>query len=155
MSTLLAVDLGLRTGLALYGGDGRLRWYRSQHYGNVAQLRRAVPTLLADEPDLAWIFIEGGGNLANVWLKAAERRGIRTSQLAAETWREDLLRARQQRTGRDAKQHADSLAREIIAWSGLARPKSLRHDAAEAILVGLWGVTQIGWLTSLPDELRR
>lgn len=30
MSALLAVDLGVKTGLALYGQDGRLLWYRSQ-----------------------------------------------------------------------------------------------------------------------------
>ena len=37
---LLAVDLGLRTGLAAFGDDGRLRWYRSQHFGSTASLRR-------------------------------------------------------------------------------------------------------------------
>ena len=38
------------------------------------------------------------------------------------------------------KQAADGLAREIIEEHGAKRPTSLRHDAAEAILVGYWAV---------------
>lgn len=47
MSALLAVDLGVRTGFACYGEDGRRRWYRSQNYGSAARLRRAIPGALA------------------------------------------------------------------------------------------------------------
>jgi hypothetical protein len=35
------VDLGLRSGLALFGSDGRLRWYRSQNFGSQSRLKRA------------------------------------------------------------------------------------------------------------------
>jgi hypothetical protein len=31
----------------------------------------------------------------------------------------------------------------------------MRDDMAEAILVGLWGLLQIGWLDNLPEPLRR
>ena len=62
--SLLAVDVGLRTGLALYGADGKLVWYRATSFGN----------------------------------------------------------------------------RE-------------RHDAAEAILAGLWGVLEMGWLRRIPAAL--
>jgi hypothetical protein len=41
----------------------------------------------------------------------------------------------------------------VIEWSGAARPTSLRHDAAEAILIGLWGLLEAGWMGRLPDEL--
>ena len=71
MAALLAVDLGVRGGVACYGDDGRLRWYRSQNFG------------------------------------------------------------------------------------GAPRPTSLRHDAADAIMIGLWGVLSAGWLRRLPDLLRR
>ncbi|MBI4581226.1 MAG: hypothetical protein HY718_16105 [Planctomycetes bacterium] len=57
------------------------------------------------------------------------------------------------RTGPQAKRHAGTLARRAIEWSGAARPTSLRHDAAEAILIGLYGVVQVGWLPRLPAEL--
>ncbi|HEX2081336.1 MAG TPA: hypothetical protein VHG08_26770 [Longimicrobium sp.] len=76
MGSLLAVDLGLRTGLALYGGDGRLRWYRSQNFGTAARLRRAVHGTLRELPEVRWLVIEGGGNLAEIWTREAERIGI-------------------------------------------------------------------------------
>ena len=150
MATLLAIDVGLRAGLALYGDDGRLRWYRSQNFGAPARLRRAVYALLQELPDLQWLVIEGGGPLAEIWQKEAARREVQVIQTSAETWRQQLLYPRQQRTGVDAKHHADRLAHSIIDWSGAPRPTSLRHDAAEASLIGLWGVLQVGWLTEAP-----
>lgn len=151
MASLLAVDLGLRAGLALYGDDGRLRWYRSQNFGALPRMRRAAHSILHELPDLQWLVIEGGGPLAEIWQKEAARREVRMIQTSAEVWRQALLYPRQQRSGADAKQYADPLARRIIDWSGAPRPTSLRHDAAEAILIGLWGVLQVGWLTSVPD----
>jgi hypothetical protein len=155
MPTLLAVDLGLRTGLALYRHDGRLAWYRSHHFGSAAQLRQGVPGLLALEADLTHVIIEGGGNLAEIWLRAADRRAIAARQIDAATWRAQLLYDREQRSGQRAKQSAGELARRVIAWSGAARPTALRHDTAEAILIGLWGVLEVGWLDRLPPEVRR
>ncbi len=154
---LLAVDLGLRTGLALFGGDGRLIWYRSHNLGTVARLKRAVPSVLRLDdagapPDQ--LVLEGPKNLADAWTRVAEKRGVPVRLIGAEAWRPALLHSRQQRSGKDAKRHADDLARRVIRWSGAAGPTSLRHDAAEAILVGLWGVLQLGWLEKLPGELR-
>ncbi|HEX5871554.1 MAG TPA: hypothetical protein VFY65_14105 [Longimicrobium sp.] len=155
MGSLLAVDLGLRTGLALYGADGRLRWYRSQNFGTATRLRRGVHGVLRDLPEVRWLVLEGGGNLAEIWTREAERIGISVHRIAAETWRERLLYAREQRTGASAKHHAGDLARQVIDWSAAPRPTSLRHDAAEAILAGLWGVLHVGLLDQLPPELRR
>ena len=58
-------------------------------------------------------------------------------------------------SGTQAKQTADELARRVINWSEAPRPTSLRHDAAEAILVGLWGALEVGWLERAPTEVRR
>ncbi len=150
---LLAVDLGVRTGLALYGDDGRLRWYRSQNYGSAARLRRGAAAQLDALPRLAWLVLEGGGPLAELWRKEGERRALEVLVTGAETWRQRLLLPREQRTGVQAKRVADTLARRVVEWSGAPRPTSLRHDAAEAILVGLWGVLEVGWLDRLPDGL--
>lgn len=155
MATLLAVDLGLKTGLALYGQDGRLVWYRSQNFGTAARLRRGVPGVLAALVDLTWLIIEGGGPLATIWIREATRRQITVRQIGAEAWRRHLLYAREQRTGGQAKEHAALLARQVIAWSGARRPTSLRDDAAEAILIGLWGVLGVGWLAQVPETVRR
>jgi hypothetical protein len=155
MGDLLAVDLGLRTGLALYGADGRLRWYRSQNFGTATRLRRAVHGLLRELPEVRWVVLEGGGNLAEIWTREAERVGMAVHRIAAERWREQLLYTREQRTGSQAKHHAGDLARRVIEWSAATRPTSLRHDAAEAILVGLWGALHVGLLEQVPPEVRR
>ncbi len=154
MSDLLAVDLGVRTGLAVYGGHGRLVSYRSRNFGSGPRLKRAIPALLEELPGLNWIVIEGGGPLACAWLREGLRRGLQVRQIGTEAWRERLLYARQRRTGEQAKQAADSMARRVIDWSGAPRPTSLRHDAAEAILIGLWGVLEFGLLGSLPREVQ-
>jgi hypothetical protein len=153
--TLLAVDLGLKTGLALYGADGRLRWYRSKNFGTASRLKRGTHTILAELPTLAYVVIEGGGPLAEIWAREAERRNIVARLVSAETWRQALLHPRERRTAAQAKQFADTLARQVIDWSAAARPTSLRHDAAEAILIGLWGVLAVGWLERLPPGLSR
>lgn len=155
MTSLLAVDLGLRTGLALYSNDGRLQWYRSQHYGTRSQLKRGVYVLVKENADLTWIIVEGGGSLADIWMREAERRGIKAHQIQADVWRRRLLFDREHRHSAQAKQTADDFARRVIAWADAPRATSLRHDAAEAILIGLWGVLEIGWLDEMPDALRR
>lgn len=155
MTALLAVDLGVRTGFACYDEDGRLRWYRSRNFGSAARLRRAVPALLQEPPDITRVVVEGGGPLAAIWAREAERLDVLMLQVSAETWRELFLLPREQQSGEQAKAVAGRLARRVIEWSGAPRPTSLRHDAAEAILVGLWGVLQAGWLRRLPPDLLR
>lgn len=155
MKTLLAVDLGLKTGLALYGEDGKVIWYRSHNFGTTDRLRRAVHGILKGAPEVSAMVIEGGGNLAVVWEKEALARGVAVHKVGAEVWRQVFLLPREQRSGPDAKRHAGELARRVIDWSGAARPTSLRHDAAEAILIGLWGVLHFGWLETVPKAIQR
>jgi hypothetical protein len=155
VASLLAVDVGLRTGLALYGGDGRLLWYRSQNFGTAERLRRGVHGVIGGLlPHLGCMVVEGGGRLAEIWEKEAAKRHVPTVRIAAETWREQLLLPRDRRSGAQAKHTADEVARRVIEWSGAPRATSLRHDAAEAILIGLWGVLHAGWLEALPAPLR-
>ncbi len=154
MPSLLAVDLGLRTGLALYDHDGRLRWYRSQNFGARSRLKRGVHGLLNDLPDVALLILEGG-SLAEPWHSEAGRRAVAVRQIDAATWRRALLLDREQRDGASAKRNAGELARRVIEWSAAPKPTSLRHDAAEAILIGLWGVLEVGWLTAMPEAVRR
>jgi hypothetical protein len=155
MGSLLAVDLGIKTGLALYGQDGRLCWYRSKNYGSVVRLKRDIHNLLGDIPDLILMVLEGGGTLAAQWEREAKRKNIPVKLVQAEQWRKQFLYPREQLTGPEAKRHAEGIARKIIAWSGLPRPVSLRHDAAEAVLIGMWAVTEAGWLKDPPREIRR
>lgn len=150
MRFLLAVDLGLKTGLALYGEDGKLRWYRSKNFGTTARLKRAVYGALKEIPGLAMLVIEGGGGIAEIWEHEAARHGIPVCRITAEHWRERLLYPRERRSGAMAKDIATGLAERVIVCSGLRRPTAPRHDASEAILIGLWGVIEQGWLERLP-----
>jgi hypothetical protein len=133
---------------------GRLVWYRSRNFGTADRLRRAIRHLFTEMDALQILVIEGGGPLADIWTREAARRNITVRRIGADQWRKELLYPRQQRTGPQAKRSADPLARRVIEWSDAPRPTSLRHDAAEAILIGLWGVLQTGWLPALPDSLR-
>jgi hypothetical protein len=70
----------------------------------------------------------------------------------AHEWRPSFLYPREQRDGAAAKAHAMRLAAQVVEWSGTkgVSASALGHDAAEAILVGLFGVVQAGWLRELP-----
>lgn len=142
---LLAVDLGLRAGLARYGADGELSWYRSTRFANRGVVRRAVAGILAEAAPLAWLVVEGDRHLGELWVRAAERAGVRVMGVTAERWREALLLPREQRSGAAAKRRALGRAREIIGASSAPNPTSLTHDAAEAVLIGRWAVAALGW----------
>jgi hypothetical protein len=150
MATLLSVDLGIKTGWALYAHTGKLVSYGSHNFGSQKRLKQGAHYYLMLHSDLAYLVIEGGGPLATIWAREASKRNIPCRQIAAEDWRRILLLPREQRNSLQAKQSAISLAHEIIIWSKLSRPTSLRHDTAEAILIGLWGVLEVGWLQNSP-----
>lgn len=147
---LLAVDLGLRTGLATFGNDGRLIWHRSHHFAGTKQLRRGCRRVLNELGSATWLVAEGDRRLFEIWEREASRRNIQTQHVGAEIWRRKILLDREQRSGAHAKGAAYKLALRVIEWSGIRRPTSLRHDTAEAILIGLWGVLDVGWLDQLP-----
>ena len=153
MSTLLAVDLGSRCGLALYDEGGTLLWYRSCHFGSRDALKRAVFGIMRPIEGLSVLVLEGDRSLGDIWAKFARKWKIEVIRTGAERWRKDLLLSRQRTSGVSAKAAADGLARRVIAWSGAPRPTSLRHDAAEAILIGLWGLLQKEWLSEVPPEI--
>ena len=151
--SLLAIDLGLRLGVAVYGPDGRLERYRSQHYASRAKLKGAVYGIMSEAPGIEVLVLEGDRALGELFARLARKRGARVIWTDAHQWRRALMPPKDRRSGADAKQTADGLARAVIEWSGARRPTSLRHDAAEAILIGLWGAHHVGWLDALPEEI--
>ena len=155
MESLLAVDVGLKTGLALFGRDGRLRWYRSRKLDSPAGLKKIARALLEENLEIGWLVLEGGGALADIWKREARLRNIVLLHVCAEVWRKRLLYPREQRTGLAAKRNAGALARRIIEWSCAPRPTSLRSDAAESILIGTWGVLELGWIEDLPGSVKK
>jgi len=149
---LLAVDVGLHTGLALFSAQPQLLWYRSHHISAPAKLKKVISKLLREHPRPNYLLLEGGGPLAELWLSEAEKLSIDANQIHAQQWRERLFYARQYRNGPQAKREADGLARQVIELLGGKKPTSLRHDTAEAILIGIYGLLQLGWLAQWPLE---
>lgn len=103
---------------------------------------------------MRWLVVEGDAALAQIWDRAGQRRGAVCLRVPAERWRALLLHPSEQRNGAQAKRHAGRLARLVIDHAGITRPTNLRHDAAEAILAGLWGCLEVGLLDAVPAPLR-
>ena len=76
---LLAVDIGLHTGLAFFSSDQKLLWYRSHHLPTAAKLKIMIGKLLRQNPRPDYLYLEGGGLLADLWIKEAARLGIQTA----------------------------------------------------------------------------
>jgi hypothetical protein len=144
---VLAIDLGLRTGLACFDIDDDtgldcLQWFRSQHYADVPTLKRAVSGVLYEAAGahvLSAVVMEGDLRLGDVWRKLAVKRGAHVMRVAPETWRADMLLPSQQRNGESAKHHAHTIARDAIERGVAPRPRTpINDDVAEAIAIGVW-----------------
>jgi hypothetical protein len=154
MEFLLSVDLGIRTGLAMFRSDGKLCWFRSQNFGSAARLRRAVPWLLNQEDDLAYVIIEGGGPLLKIWDAELNKRNLEVIKIMADDWRTELLYFREQQNRSDAKANAIVYAGRVIEKISDRRATSLDDNSAEAILIGLYGMERLNWINSTNQFLR-
>lgn len=139
-AVLLAVDAGLRSGLAWFAEDGRVLGYRSTNFGSLHRLKKAVPGILAEFPSLEYLVVEGPRPFDHIWTKIGEKKDLYCRVVPVDTWRKAVLSPGEQRSGCKAKLSAQEKAREIIRQAGAALPTSLNHDAAEAVLIGLWAV---------------
>jgi len=148
MNTLLAIDLGVRTGWASYNDSGFLSGFGSHNYGSAGRLKKAVYPFLKQFKNLEFLIIEGGGKLSKYWEYVATQNSIEVIQTHAHVWRKELFLQKNITYSYKMKKHAERTAREIIEKSNLSQPKDLKHDAAEAILIGFWGCLQIGWLAN-------
>ncbi|MBE0639280.1 MAG: hypothetical protein IH598_12245 [Bacteroidales bacterium] len=155
MEFLLSVDLGIRTGLAMFGSDQKLYWFRSQNFGSSARLRRAIPWLLNQEEDLAYVIIEGGGPLLKIWDAELQRRNLEVIKIMADNWRSELLYYREQQNRSDAKSNAIIYAGKVIEKLSDHKATSLDNNAAEAILIGLYGMQRLNWIRSAGQYMRK
>jgi len=145
MSALMAVDAGVRTGLALLDREGRLLWCRSHNLGTTTRLKKAAARVLFELPHLQFLVVEGGGQTAGIWEHAAAKRNLPCRIIQAEHWREHFLLPRQRASGQKAKAAACALVSTILRREGWSSPTVPGHDAAEAALIGLWAAVQLGW----------
>ena len=145
---LIAIDLGLKSGLAVYDQRGLLS-YRATRFPSARAIKRAAWAVLCEVDALAHVFVEGDKDLAAHWRRAAEKQSLSFQSVRPEQWREGVLLPRQRRAGTIAKRAAMSLAHELIRASAAPAPKvPLTSDVAEAILIGYWATRQLGWCSS-------
>lgn len=152
---LLAVDVGLYTGLAFFNRNAQLLWYCSHHLAGPQQLKRLAARLLRSAPRPTHLYFEGGGALAQIWEKEATTQSLIQVQVQAQQWREHLFHARQYSSSAIAKREAQHLAHKMTRALGGKKPTSLRHDTAEAILIGIYALLELGWLECLPEDKGR
>jgi len=144
MKTILGIDLGIRTGLALFSMDARLIWFRSHNFGTRQRLRKGIYTLLCqilNEWDLLFLIMEGSKDIGKLWMKRGQKIDVPVYFVSPEVWREAMLFTKNLKS-KEAKKQAIKFARKVIVSSGLAPPRTINHNAAEAILIGLWGVKE-------------
>lgn len=154
MEFLLAVDLGVKAGFALFTSEGKLLWYRSQNFGNKTRMKKAIPGILNLDDPIDYLVIEGGGPLRKIWDQQLEKRNIEVIHIMAEDWRNDLLLDREQRKGKLAKEKAHVYAAKIIEELAEKKSGPLNTNTAEAILIGFWGLIKKGWIKNHEAILR-
>jgi hypothetical protein len=130
-AALLAVDLGLKLGLAFFAQDGRLLACRSQNLGTRERLRRdrilrerrPQPVGCRGRPQF-----ESG---------APSRVSGHSRELSAPSAGEQVFHSA--RTIHALKEAAQ-VRHRVAVWSGVVAKGPWRHDAAEAVALGYWAV---------------
>ena len=144
---LIAIDLGLKSGVAIYGSNGLVA-YRATRFPSKRAIKEAAWSVLYGVNGLQHVFVEGDRALAAHWRRAAEQQGLSFQSVAPERWREALLLPRERRSAADAKQSARRHALTLIRASEAPLPKGpLTSDVAEAILIAHWAARSLGWST--------
>ena len=157
---LVALDLGLRFGWAFYTQRGTLIGYGSHHCSGRVQLKKCAYTLIQTLPPESELWIEGGGALLKFWTKPAVKRNLVIHTFHAHQWRKicfDLHSSTlSSLSSKEAKLKAIEKAKNLIELQSqqnqkrhlqkIKKTSTLRHDTAEAILMGWWALLQTEWI---------
>lgn len=172
---LLAVDIGLKSGVALYNRQGALVRYEQFYFdrntlaSDAEELVQQWENDINNETDLAmeyddvgnkpWkithIAMEGAdAKLMNAWADAAPNRSI--LRVSPEEWRSGLLVAKERKSGPDAKAASRLIARQIVGDFGVMEQHSgkFKTDVAEAVVMGFYVARKLGWITREPAVQR-
>ena len=106
-------------------------------------------------PQASYLYIEGGGPLLKAWQKPTFKSLHECTQVHAQQWRIDVLKVSNihDLSGHEAKKKAIKQASKVIKYASGKGHHTLRHDSAEAILLGWWGLWQLGHLSDQRFQL--
>jgi hypothetical protein len=168
-SLLLAVDLGLKSGISLYSQDGILLRYEQFNFV-LETLHQEITAILntwetetntdesATESD-AWkithVAIEGGDtSLLSTWSEALP--DISLLRVSPEEWRSELLTKNERQSGPSAKAASRLIARQFVEDFGQMELHSGKFptDVAESILLGMYCCRKLGWSARDPAVRR-
>jgi hypothetical protein len=152
MRSLLAVDLGLRTGLCLFNDAGMLLRYDDRQFASVDDLEQGAAAILSDweaesASRISHVAIEGSDpDLLSAWSNAVGDR--RVLHVQPEHWRHDLLTPKECDSWKSSKEASRVAARSIIERFGSAELDRVDYttDCAEALLLGAHVAQRLGWI---------
>ena len=154
---LLAVDLGLRTGAALFDHNGKILRVSSCHFVNPDALKQGLVDLIM-KSGVTHVVIEGEDRkLYNIWKKAIEQLpgDVNIARVIADDWRKDFLLKKERMNAFKAKEAASLIAKQFLVGTEYETAK-LSVDAHEAVLIGHHSLRVLGWVdsSSLPAVQR-
>ena len=173
---LMAVDLGLRSGISLFNNHGELVRYEQFHFSDELDLEDSAGRLLEQwEHDVnkdtsnenealkPWrvthIAIEGADpGMRNAWSRVAQTREQELSLLciSPEEWRAHLLTKKEKASGSSAKEAARLIARQVVADFGSmeVHKGKFKTDVAESVVMGVYVARKLGWVKREPAVRR-
>lgn len=137
----------------MFAADGRLVSVTSRNLGRRGRVGAWATALRRELGRVDALVLEGDRSLVPAWRRTFEPRGTEVVLVEAERWRQALLHPRERRDARAAKSAARELAAVAVAQLSDLPASQLRHDAAEAVLIGLWGLKELGWIAAYPSGL--
>lgn len=143
---LLAVDLGLRTGVSLFDSTGQVTRCEHFHFDSTDDLVCGAKRILSEWGSVSHIAIEGmDPPLAEAWIRAAGGCENQPQVLSVkpEQWRLDLLTSDERKSGESSKATSVVLAQSILPDP--LKEISLSDDLAESLLLGLHVSRRLGW----------
>jgi 3',5'-cyclic AMP phosphodiesterase CpdA len=144
---LLAVDLGLRTATAVLDGSGEILQVDDWRFTDLPHLEGALEGILLNY-NITHVVVEGADmKLVRIWRKAVAKYELPYARVVAEDWREALLLPKERKNKQVAKDAAVLIAKQF--WNKKldhnGSSAKLTKDAAEAVLVGLYALSVLGW----------
>lgn len=166
---LVAVDLGFRTGLALYSEHGHLLEYEHAIYESIEDLEAGCLKMIAEweskyqhynseQYHITKVAIEGADvALRGLWKYIAEDiLHCPLLLVKPEEWRADLLLAKERASGEAAKEASRLIARQLVAeYGGRLHKGKFPTDVAEAVLLGYHVSRRLEWIPRKEPGVRR